>query len=639
MYRSLAEGGETVKWSIIQPKLGNVKAHVLLLLDCCFAAQAARASNHAIAPNMELIAASAMNIKTIGPSPSSFTARLIHHIKAELASTGYAEISNIANILIGRNSGFNQTPVHVLGLKTTIRLEPFNKNPGSMCDPNREVPYFADVFMTAYLHGRLDEESTARLLAWLKAYPAKIVAKLTVEDVVQSTNGPHQLLLDKGSESSGPRLERLQTPAEHDVLAAWNRFSKALTRFTRMLRSSPSISSATQNEGEVQKDAKIEAQSILLDLDDAFMSLRRVVQLSVMELPDPHSQKEALQKVFKDVTMKQNSAAPPLLEHCSNEHLPSWSDNPDQLDHPGPSSVVHSAPFVGEGPKGKGKAVAAHSRDTEQPLAHFESKSTSTHHSMLWSQKPLSKAPLDKGHSSEDLKSVGMPALHLIPSGSSTREPSRTTSQSTSLVSTKQLSQDSTANLFVAAREGNARIVKMLLSLKPNVGEVEPESGLPALLIAAKYRNTDVCRELLTSEHTKVNIHAKDCDGRNVLHLALSDNGKEDLVPLLLEHGADSDAQDKDGKTPLHYCVELDKRHAARSLLDSNAATEFRSQMEETPLSLAVRIGRRELVKVLLSSGAKIYDTDWPQASKDIVYEMRKHQKNLSTKPRTLRKR
>ena len=87
MYRSLAEEGPTVDWSIIQPKLGHVQAHVLLLLDCCFAAQAVRAGNRAIPSNVELMAASAMGVKTILPGPTSFTALLIYHIEAELAST------------------------------------------------------------------------------------------------------------------------------------------------------------------------------------------------------------------------------------------------------------------------------------------------------------------------------------------------------------------------------------------------------------------------------------------------------------------------------------------------------------------------------------------------------------------------
>ncbi|KAG7008741.1 hypothetical protein G7Y79_00004g013250 [Physcia stellaris] len=615
VWAALAEGGPTVDWSIIQPKLGHVHAHVLVLLDCCFAAQAVRASNRAIPSNVELMAASGMGVKTILPGPTSFTTRLIHLIEAELASNGFADISNISNLLAERNSGFRQTPNRFIGLEKTIRLEPLSQ---------------------------LVDESTGKLLDWLKAYPPGIVSRLTVEDVVQSTDELHQLLVDAGSESSVPRLERLQIPRKHDVLVAWNRFSKALPQFTRMLGCSPSISSDPQNEGVVQKQAKMEAQKILetlLDLEDAFVSLRRVVQLSVMGLPDLHSQKEVLREVFEDVPMKRNLGVPSSLEHCSNGHTSSPSDISKLHGHPSPSSAVHLAPVVGEGPKGKGKAVVTHSKDANEPLVRFEPISTSPYYSAPLDEKPLPQAPLDKEHQfSEDPKSTEMLALQLMPSVSSTREPWRTTSQSTSRVSAEQLSQDSTANLLVEAREGNVRIVRILLGLNANVEEIEPETGRTPLLIAARYRNFDVCRELLTSEHTKANIHAMDNHGRNVLHLALFDNGKENLIPLLLEHGAHFNAQDKDGKTPLHYCVELDKRDAARVLLWSHAAMELRNQMGDTPLELAIRRGRKELVKILLRNGAKIHDTDWRQVPRDILYEIEKHQKNLTNKPRTLRK-
>ena len=46
-------------------------------------------------------------------------------------------------------------------------------------------------------------------------------------------------------------------------------------------------------------------------------------------------------------------------------------------------------------------------------------------------------------------------------------------------------------------------------------------------------------------------VNAKDNDGETPLHWA-SENGHEAIVSLLLEKGADVNAKDNDGETPLH---------------------------------------------------------------------------------------
>ncbi|KAK2438939.1 ADP-ribosylation factor GTPase-activating protein AGD3 [Trifolium repens] len=76
-------------------------------------------------------------------------------------------------------------------------------------------------------------------------------------------------------------------------------------------------------------------------------------------------------------------------------------------------------------------------------------------------------------------------------------------------------------------------------------------------------------------------------DGSSVLHLACltSDAG---MVDLLLQHGADVNACDSRGRTPLHYCITRGKPAAAKVLLLRGANPHVADKEDNTPLKLAI---------------------------------------------------
>ena len=71
---SKAVGGPTLNWYEVQPILLGWEGDILMILDCCYAAQAGRDRQSRI---IELLAASANNKRTPPAGPYSFTTILM----------------------------------------------------------------------------------------------------------------------------------------------------------------------------------------------------------------------------------------------------------------------------------------------------------------------------------------------------------------------------------------------------------------------------------------------------------------------------------------------------------------------------------------------------------------------------------
>lgn len=244
---------------------------------------------------------------------------------------------------------------------------------------------------------------------------------------------------------------------------------------------------------------------------------------------------------------------------------------------------------------------------------------------------PSGSASNERDHFSEARSATSIPSLHAAQSQFSITEPPRTESLGSPPTSTETTSLRPVASVSFLAKvqEGDATMTEYLLAMGSDVEQTDDPSGLTPLLIAAKNKHTEVCRALLTNNHAKANVHAKDRGGRNVLHIALFGSGGENMIPLLLEHNADPNVVDEDGRTPLHYCVEFNKRRAAQDLLNKNAEKETPNKAGETALYFAIRKKKTELVEVLLRAGAIVDRKNMPRTSKDIEFIVEQHMARL----------
>ncbi len=89
------------------------------------------------------------------------------------------------------------------------------------------------------------------------------------------------------------------------------------------------------------------------------------------------------------------------------------------------------------------------------------------------------------------------------------------------------------------------------------------------------------------------------------LHLA-AQNGDLDQVKLLFDNGANIEAQDEFGKTPILCAVEAGKWSIVEFLLDNGANINNETTYQETPLHCAVQEGNLDIVKFLFDRGADI---------------------------------
>jgi len=100
-------------------------------------------------------------------------------------------------------------------------------------------------------------------------------------------------------------------------------------------------------------------------------------------------------------------------------------------------------------------------------------------------------------------------------------------------------------------------------------------------------------------------------------------SGQKDVIEYLLAVGADPNALDKSGVSPLHRAVRTRTSEAVRALLAGGAHVGLRNKSGSTPLHLAVQDtgkggagstrARNEQVKIiaiLLEAGARVRDKD-----------------------------
>jgi len=135
--------------------------------------------------------------------------------------------------------------------------------------------------------------------------------------------------------------------------------------------------------------------------------------------------------------------------------------------------------------------------------------------------------------------------------------------------------------LSLAAALGHVGTIQLLLHYDADIEGKGLNDQTP--LACASSVDYKVAEVLLTAG---ANVEARDAIGRTPLHSAV-DAWKVNVVELLLDHGANTEAKDEKGQTPLHLAAEAGEADVVELLLERGADREAKDLCGETPLDLA----------------------------------------------------
>jgi ankyrin repeat protein len=156
---------------------------------------------------------------------------------------------------------------------------------------------------------------------------------------------------------------------------------------------------------------------------------------------------------------------------------------------------------------------------------------------------------------------------------------------------------DGNSLLILAVRDGKKNVFPVLVESKANV-DFRNANGETALMVAAIQGRSDMASKLVFAG---AQFEFK---GWNPLLYAAT-GGKDEVVKLLLDLGANINAVSDNGTTPLMMAVRGGHKSTVKLLLDRGANPNMKNERGETALTWAMDRGYTEIGTALVAHGAK----------------------------------
>ena len=149
--------------------------------------------------------------------------------------------------------------------------------------------------------------------------------------------------------------------------------------------------------------------------------------------------------------------------------------------------------------------------------------------------------------------------------------------------------------LHFASCSGALEVVKMLV--KAGAGVNVTEDGNTSLILAAYCGHTETVRYLVCLP--EVDVNHRNNDNETALRRA-ADEGKTDVVQVLIDAGADIDTKNEDGSSPLHMASRSGALKVVKMLVKAGARVNATDDFGDTCLILAAYSGHTETVRYLV---------------------------------------
>jgi len=158
-------------------------------------------------------------------------------------------------------------------------------------------------------------------------------------------------------------------------------------------------------------------------------------------------------------------------------------------------------------------------------------------------------------------------------------------------------------DLFEAAAVGDVLRIEDILTADPGASHAFSGDGWTALHLGAGF-GTPQAADMLLQHGAQVDAISRNAQRNQPLHAAVALARNAETVRLLLAHGADPNATQVGGFTPLFSAATANRRDLAAMLIENGARAHHRSDLEKTATDFARERGHSELADWLDSQPA-----------------------------------
>lgn len=289
-----------VNWHQIQPLFGNAEGDVLFVFDCCHASLAAKERDKG---KWELLAASPAGGATPCPGPFSFTQHFVDELQAAQKERNGLQVVELQYLIHQKSE---QTPVY-FNLRSepenSILLRPLTLETGNDIDSgpiDKIAPGSAFTFTISVLEPP-SRRNVQQLGEWIKTTAPKAVSAITVDRIIDLSNGLQQFVLDEDKAGVKGRLLDSLSTAERALLMS--QFRGLGEPYVNAWAAQPiSEEESLSTEGSLGSKNQQIGLKMLQDLDERNSKISQIIWSLVGRHP-------AYQTAYDLQTLKENPAA------------------------------------------------------------------------------------------------------------------------------------------------------------------------------------------------------------------------------------------------------------------------------------------------------------------------------------------